>query len=84
MARLDDLARAFRRAEAAVPAAERDAEARIKKARQARDEARRVLAEAIVAAWRSGTSQVDIAKRTGYSREQVRRILRREGVQPEE
>lgn len=81
VARLDDLARAFRRAEAAVPEAERTAEAKIRKARQDRDVARRALAAGIVEEWRAGTTQADIARRTGYSREHIRRILREHGIQ---
>ncbi|WP_213453562.1 hypothetical protein [Rhizomonospora bruguierae] len=84
MARLDDLARAFRRAEAAVPEAERDAAAKIAKARRDKDLARQALAAGIVEAWRAGTSQAEIARRTGYSREHIRRILREHGVQPGE
>jgi DNA invertase Pin-like site-specific DNA recombinase len=81
MAALDDLATAYRRAERAVPAAERAAEARVRAAREARAAAREALALGIVEAWRTGTTQADIARRTGYSREQVRRILRKHGVE---
>ena len=83
VATLDDLARAYRRAEDAIPAAERAAEAKVKAARQARTAARLALAEGIAEAWHAGTSQVEIARRTGYSREHVRRILRAAGVEPE-
>ncbi|MER7002179.1 hypothetical protein ABT297_03910 [Dactylosporangium sp. NPDC000555] len=83
MAALDDLVAAYRRAERAVPAAERAAEARVKAAREARTAARQALALGIVEAWHAETSQAEIARRTGYSREQVRRILRAHGVQPE-
>jgi DNA-binding phage protein len=83
VATLDDLVRAYRRAEKAVPAAERAAEARVKAAREARTAARLELAEGIVAAWQSGIQQAEIARRTGYSREQVRRILRANGVEAE-
>lgn len=83
VAALDDLAQAFRRAERAVPVAERAAEARMKAAREARNAARLALAEGIVEAWHAGTSQAEIARRTGYSREQVRRILRAHGVEPD-
>jgi DNA-nicking Smr family endonuclease len=40
------------------------------------DQARDVLAEAIVAAARSGVRQVEIVRVTGYTRESVRRIVR--------
>ncbi len=82
MATLDDLVKAYRRAENAVPVAERAATAKLKAAREARTAARLALAEGIVAAWHAGTSQAEIARRTGYSREQVRRILRAAGVEP--
>jgi DNA invertase Pin-like site-specific DNA recombinase len=83
VATLDDLVRAYRRAENAVPAVERAAAARVKAAREARTAARLALAEGIVEAWRAGTPQAEIARRTGYSREQVRRILRAGGVEAE-
>ena len=83
MATLDDLVKAYRRAENAVPAAERAAEARLKAAREAKTAARLALAEGIVGAWQAGTSQAEIARRTGYSREQIRRILRAAGVEPD-
>ncbi|WDZ85650.1 hypothetical protein [Micromonospora cathayae] len=40
------------------------------------------LADAIVAAYRGGTRVGEIARVTGYGREQVRRILRAGGVEP--
>ncbi len=83
VAALDDLVKAFRRAEKAVPAAEQAAEAKVRAARDARTAARLALAAGIVEAWRAGTSQAEIARRTGYSREQVRRILRAAGVEPD-
>jgi DNA-binding phage protein len=82
VATLDELIRAFRRAENAVPVAERAAEVKVRAAREARTAARLALAEGIVTAWRDGTSQAEIARQTGYSREQVRRILRAAGVEP--
>lgn len=83
MATLDELVTAYRRAERAVDTAEQAAAARLKAAREARTAARLALAEGIVGAWRAGTSQAEIARRTGYSREQVRRILRAAGVEPD-
>ncbi|WP_326556017.1 hypothetical protein [Micromonospora sp. NBC_01813] len=41
------------------------------------------LAAAIVAAYRGGARVGEIARVTGYGREQVRRILRAGGVEPE-
>jgi hypothetical protein len=43
--------------------------------------ARQRLAEAIVAATLAGARQVDVMRVSGYSREQVRRILRAAGVE---
>ena len=83
MATLDDLARAYRRASSAVPAAERAAEAKIRAAREAQAAARRELAVGIIEAWQAGTPQAEIARRTGYSREHIRRILRAGGIEPE-
>jgi hypothetical protein len=42
--------------------------------------ARQRLADAIVAATLAGARQVDVMAASGYSREQVRRILRAAGV----
>ncbi|MEV0898140.1 hypothetical protein [Actinoplanes sp. NPDC049802] len=50
-------------------------------ARAAVPPARMALGEAIVAAAVAGARQVDIMQVTGYSREQVRRILRAAGVE---
>lgn len=41
------------------------------------------LAAAIVTAYRGGTRVGEIARVSGYGREQVRRILRANGVEPE-
>jgi hypothetical protein len=83
VATLEDLVKAYRRAESAVPSVERAAAAKVKAAREARTTARLALAEGIVEAWHAGTSQAEIARITGYSREQVRRILRAHGVEPD-
>jgi hypothetical protein len=80
---LDDAARAYRAADAAVTRVEQSAAERIRAARQARDEARDRLHAAIVEAARDGVRQVDIVRRTGYSRERVRTILREGGVEPD-
>lgn len=52
-------------------------------AKTALDAARTELADAIVEAARAGTRQTDIARTTGYTREQVRRICRAAGLQAE-
>lgn len=58
-----------------------DAVAEVSAARAAIPEARAHLATAIVAAHGAGVRVGDIARVTGYGREQVRRILRAGGVQ---
>lgn len=78
---LDELIRAYRRAARVAADAERVAQAQVRTKRAARDAAREALALGIVEAWRDGTSQAEIARLTGYSREQVRRILRAHGVE---
>jgi hypothetical protein len=80
--RLDDAAKAYRASDAALRRAEEQATARVQAAREARTNAREELAEAIAAEARTGTPQVEIIRRSGYSREQVRRILRAAGVEP--
>lgn len=55
--------------------------AEVRAARDAVPQARAALADAIVAAYRSGARIVQIAAVTGYGREQVRRILRAGGVE---
>jgi len=88
VATLEDLARAYRTAEKAVPAARqaaaRAAAAKVAAAKVARDQARERLAAGIVAEYRAGTRQAEIARRTGYSREHVRRILRAAGIEADE
>jgi DNA-directed RNA polymerase specialized sigma24 family protein len=61
-----------------------DAVAEVAAARADLPEVRARLAEAIVAAYGSGVKVGEIARVTGYGREQVRRILRRAGVGPDE
>ena len=58
-----------------------DAQAAVKQARDAVPDARAKLAEAIVTAYRSDIKVGEIARITGYGREQVRRILRAGGIQ---
>ncbi|MFY1589011.1 hypothetical protein ACN267_31475 [Micromonospora sp. WMMD734] len=52
-------------------------------AKAALDTARTELAQAIVEAARTGTKQADIARTSGYTREQIRRICRAAGIQAE-
>lgn len=58
-----------------------DAQAAVKDARDHIPDARAKLAEAIVAAYQADVKVGEIARITGYGREQVRRILRAGGVQ---
>jgi len=79
--------RALKKAEADLPQAEARAEQRarqIKADAKARvDQARAELHQAIVDEFRGGARQVDLVRRTGYSRERVRQILRAGGVEAE-
>lgn len=58
-----------------------DAVAEVANARSAVPDARAFLAEAIVNAYEAGARVGEIARVTGYGREQVRRILRNGGVE---
>ena len=80
---LEAAAREYREAQAAVEVAKTDAKQRVEDARSAVGRARERLADAIVAAARAGRRQRDIAETSGYQREQVRRILRARGVEPD-
>jgi hypothetical protein len=60
-----------------------EAAAAYRSAKQALDDVRPKLAQAIVEAARNGTRQADIVRVTGYTREQVRRICRAAGVEAE-
>lgn len=81
MAQLDDAVEAYRAAQERVPEAEAQARELVRAARAGVAQARRRLAEAMVAEAEQGVRQVDIIRRTGYSREQVRTILRAGGVE---
>jgi len=83
MANLAAAVKAYRRAQAAVGAAQRSADERVRRARERATVRRVELAEAIVAAYRAGMRPVEIVKVTGYSRERVRSILRAGGIEPE-
>jgi hypothetical protein len=79
---LDDLeaaARAYAEAQDAVAAAQQQ----VAQARDAVPVARERLAAEIVRATLAGARQVDVMAASGYSREQVRRILRAAGVEAE-
>ncbi|MBW4703571.1 MULTISPECIES: hypothetical protein [unclassified Micromonospora] len=76
MANLESAVRKLRAAQAGVPRAEERAAKLIAEARAQVKAARVELAEAIRAADRDGTRQVDIVTATGYSRERIRQIIR--------
>lgn len=80
---LEAAAREYREAQAAIETAKEDARQLVVQARERATQARERLAAAIVAAARAGRRQKDIAETAGYQREQVRRILRAGGVEPE-
>lgn len=81
MANLDDAARAYQAAAAAVEATREANDRRLREAREKAEAARLVLAEAMVDAAKAGMKQVEIIKVSGYSREHVRTILRAGGVE---
>lgn len=80
---LEAATHAYREAQAAVEAAKAEAKQLVADARTNVTRTRERLAGAIVAAALAGRRQRDIAETTGYQREQVRRILRAGGVEPE-
>jgi len=81
MAQLEDALEAYRAAQARVPAAEAEAKALVRQARDQLEAARAARDAAIVAEARAGTRQVDLIRRTGLARERVRSILRAGGVE---
>ena len=81
---MDQLAgavRALRTAQADVPRVEVRAKELIAAARVRVDEARAALAAVIVAEYLAGERVGELAARSGYTRETVRRILRAGGVE---
>jgi hydrogenase maturation factor len=73
---LDDAANAFRQAQAALI----DARAQVGQIRAEVDRTRAELADAIVEAAKSGMRQVEIVRRSGYTRERIRQICRAAGI----
>ena len=78
---LDAAVQAYARARAHIDEARRAARQLVVAAQDRAEQARLELAAAIVAEAEAGTPQVEIIRRTGYSREGVRAILRRGGVE---
>lgn len=83
MGLLDNAAKAHRAAKAGLVKEQESARQRIQVARDRVEETREALAVAIVSEANKGMTQVEIIRRTGYSREAVRTILRRGGVEPD-
>ena len=75
--------RALRTAQAGVPKAEQRAREIIAAARDKVDEERVALHETIVADYLAGGRVSDLARRSEYNRETIRRILRAAGVEPD-
>jgi hypothetical protein len=80
---LDAAIRDYRRAGAGIEAAQKAAKRRIDEARKRADAARRALHAAIVEAAENGVRPIEIERRTGYTKERVRQILRAGGIEPE-
>ncbi|MEU7903227.1 hypothetical protein [Actinoplanes sp. NPDC049118] len=74
---LEAAARAYQAAQDAVT----EAQQRVAEARAEVPAARERLGQEIVRATLAGARQVDVMAASGYSREQVRRILRAAGVE---
>jgi hypothetical protein len=80
---LDAAARDYRRAVAGIEAAKRAAKRRETEARERAASARTALHAAMVEAAEHGVRPVEIEKRTGYTKERVRQILRAGGIEPD-
>lgn len=80
---LDAAAGDYRRALDGVEQAKRAAKRRVDAARAYADAARDTLHAAIVEAAQDGVRQIEIVRRTGYTPERVRQILRAAGVLPD-
>lgn len=78
---LDEAARDYRRAVSGVAAAKAAAARRISAAREWESVTREALHAAMVEAAESGMPPVEITRRSGYTPERVRQILRAAGVE---
>lgn len=72
----------LRAAQEAVPIAEEQGRQLVADARARVDAARAELAEKIVAEYLDGARVSDLAKRSEYNRETIRRLLRAAGIEP--
>ena len=76
--------RAHEAAQADLPRAQERAKKLVADARAKIERTRAALAAAMVAEFEAGrVRQIDLIRRTGYSRERVRQILRDGGVEPD-
>jgi hypothetical protein len=80
---LDAAVRDYQRAVTAIETAQKAAQRRVRDARDRAESARLTLAEAMVEAALNGVRPVEIQRRTGYTKERVRQILRAGGVEPD-
>ncbi|SDZ39847.1 hypothetical protein SAMN05444365_11324 [Micromonospora pattaloongensis] len=80
---LDAAVRDFSRAVSGIDAAKRAAKRRVEAARERAEAARAALHAAMVEAAQNGMRPVEIERRTGYTKERVRQILRAGGVEPD-
>lgn len=78
---LDEAARDYRRAVSGVEAAKRAAQRRIAAAREWESVTREALHAAMVEAAEDGMRPSEIVRRSGYTKELVRQILRAAGVE---
>ena len=84
MGQIEDRVKAYQASVAALDATKKATAAKVKDAQDKVGQARAELAAAIVAEFRTGVRQKDLIRRSGYSRERVRQILRAGGIEPEE
>ncbi|MET8908421.1 hypothetical protein [Micromonospora sp. NPDC004551] len=80
---LDAAVRDYQRAVSGIETAQRAAKRRVETARERADAARAALHAAMVQAALAGVRPVEIERRTGYTKERVRQILRAGGVDPD-
>jgi len=81
---IEDRVKAYQASVAALDATKKATAAKVKDAQDKVGQARAEVAAAIVAEFRTGVRQKDLIRRSGYSRERVRQILRAGGIEPEE
>lgn len=83
MDQVGEALRAYRAAQAGITRAEERAAQLKADARARAEEARQALAAAIVAEYEDGARVNDLARRSEYTREHIRRILRAAGITAE-